>query len=63
MQKNTLLYHINVIFLVYIFFLICYCEEMKKKKHEIFPHFSVEVLRQKYLECECPRERTHWHII
>ncbi|MDE0480999.1 MAG: winged helix-turn-helix domain-containing protein [Candidatus Poribacteria bacterium] len=36
---------------------------MKKKKHEVFPHFSVEVLRQKYLECECPRERTHWHII
>lgn len=36
---------------------------MKKKKHEVFPHFSVEVLREKYLECECPRERTHWHII
>ncbi len=36
---------------------------MKKKKHEVFPHFSVEVLRERYLECECPRERTHWHII
>ena len=36
---------------------------MKKKKHEVFPHFSVEVLKQRYLECECPRERTHWHII
>ena len=36
---------------------------MKKQKHEVFPHFSVEVLRERYLECECPRERTHWHII
>ena len=36
---------------------------MKKKKHQVFPHFSVEVLEQRYLECECPRERTHWHII
>ena len=36
---------------------------MKKKKHEVFPHFSVEVLKQRYLDCECPRERTHWHII
>ena len=36
---------------------------MKKKKHEVSPHFSVEVLKQRYLECECPRERTHWHII
>lgn len=36
---------------------------MKKKKHDVFPHFSVQVLRQKYLECECPCERTHWHII
>ncbi len=42
---------------------ICYCEQMKKQKHEVFPHFSVEVLRERYLECECPRERTHWHII
>ncbi len=36
---------------------------MKKKKHEVLPHFSVEVLRQRYLECKCTRERTHWHII
>ena len=36
---------------------------MKKQKHEVFPHFSVEVVKQRYLECECLRERTHWHII
>ena len=36
---------------------------MKEKKRWVFPHFSVEVLKQRYLECECPRERTHWHII
>ena len=36
---------------------------MKEKKRRVFPHFSVEVLKQRYLECECPRERTHWHII
>ena len=23
----------------------------------------MEVLKQRYLECECPWERTHWHII
>ncbi|MDE0089587.1 MAG: winged helix-turn-helix domain-containing protein [Candidatus Poribacteria bacterium] len=36
---------------------------MKKKKHQVIPHFLVKVLRQKYLECKCSRERTHWHII
>ena len=56
------LYQINDIILVYIF-QICYCSWMKHIKHQIFPHFSVEVLKQRYLECECPCERTHWHII
>lgn len=36
---------------------------MKKLKHTVFPHFSVEVLKQKYLDCECPFEKTRWHII
>lgn len=51
-----------MIVLAFIFW-ICYCEQMKKKKHEVSSHFSVEVLKQRYLECECPLERTHWHII
>ena len=36
---------------------------MKKLKHSVVPNFSVEVLKQKYLECECPGEKTRWHII
>ena len=36
---------------------------MKKTKHEVFPHFPIEVVKQRYLGCQCPRERTHWHII
>ena len=36
---------------------------MKNKKHEVSPHFCVEVLKERYLGCECRRERTHWHII
>ena len=32
-------------------------------KQRVFPHFPTEVLRQRYLECKCSRERTHWHII
>ena len=59
---SYILYQINDIGLVYIF-QICYCSWMKHKKHQVFPHFSVEVLKQRYLECECPCERTHWHII
>ena len=36
---------------------------MKKTKHEVLPHFPIEVVKQRYLGCQCPRERTHWHII
>ena len=58
LQLASILYRINAKILVNIF-LICYSEQMKKKKHQVFPHFSVEVLKQRYRECECPRERTH----
>ncbi len=51
-----------MIVLAFIFWM-CYCDQMKNKKHGVSPHFSVEVLKQRYLECECPIERTHWHII
>ena len=51
-----------MIVLSFIFWM-CYCDQMKNKKHGVSPHFSVEVLKQRYLECECPIERTHWHII
>ena len=36
---------------------------MKNIRHQVVPHFSVEALKQKYLNCDHPRERTHWHII
>ena len=36
---------------------------MKNIRHQVVPHFSVEALKQKYLNCHCPRERPHWHII
>ena len=36
---------------------------MKNIRHQVAPHFSVEALKQKYLNCQPPRERTHWHII
>ena len=55
------LYHINMIVPAFIFW-VCYCDQRKNKKHGGFPHFSVEVLKQRYLECECPIERTHWHL-
>ena len=36
---------------------------MKNTKHRVSPHFSIEALKQRYLECECPRERMRWHAI
>ena len=36
---------------------------MKNTKHGVSPHFSIEALKQRYLECECPRERMRWHAI
>ena len=36
---------------------------MKNTKHRVSHHFPIEVLKQRYLDCQCPRERTHWHII
>ncbi len=36
---------------------------MKNTKHGVSPHFSIEALKQRYLACECPRERMRWHAI
>ena len=36
---------------------------MKNTKHRVSLHFPIAVLKQRYLDCQCPRERTHWHII
>ena len=36
---------------------------MKNTKRGVSPHFSIEALKQRYLECECPRERMRWHAI
>ena len=57
-----ILYQINRIILV-LFFFICYSKHMKNTKHGVSPHFSIEALKQRYLECECPRERMRWHAI
>ena len=56
------LYQINGIRIV-LFFLICYTKHMKNTKHGVSPHFSIEALKQRYMECECPRERMRWHAI
>ena len=56
------LYQINGIIIV-LFFLICYSKHMKNTKHGVLPHFSIEALKQRYLACECPRERMRWHAI
>jgi transposase len=56
------LYQINGIRIV-LFFLICYTKHMKNTKHGVSPHFSIEALKQRYLACECPRERMRWHAI
>ena len=57
----VLLYQINVIVLE-LFFTICYHAPMKNS-NQVDPHFSVEKLKDRYLNCEHPKERTHWHII
>ena len=62
MTYCIILYQINEIILV-LFFLICYSKHMKNTKHGVSPHFSIEALKQRYLECECPRERMRWHAI
>ena len=36
---------------------------MKNPKHGVSPHLSIEALKQRYLACECPRERMRWHAI
>ena len=56
-----MLYQINVIVLE-LFFTICYHAPMKNS-NQVDPHFSVEKLKDRYLNCEHPKERTHWHII
>ena len=57
----NILYQINVIVLE-LFFTICYHAPMKNS-NQVDPHFSVEKLKDRYLNCEHPKERTHWHII
>ena len=34
-----------------------------KNNNQVASHFSVEALKQNYLNCAHPKERTHWHII
>ena len=58
---RDILYQINVIVLE-LFFTICYHAPMKNS-NQVDPHFSVEKLKDRYLNCEHPKERTHWHII
>ncbi len=60
-HSSAVLYQINVIVLE-LFFTICYHAPMKNS-NQVDPHFSVEKLKDRYLNCEHPKERTHWHII